>query len=359
MEEQAKIASQCATPLVDSHLDLAHNVTKSGRDLTLTAVEIRALENKASKQAMVSLPELERGGIAVAFATVDGGFPGDDDPASPEQAEANALRQIELYKRWQAEGRVRLIKSVADLDQHLELWWQDRRPGLVMLMEGADPIIQVADLPDWWRRGVRIIALAWADTKYGRGVGVGDKNSGQPGLTPDGQALLRSMAEIGFIWDVTHLAEEGVRQGLDMQFPRVCASHANARAITPTARHLSDVVIREIGKRDGVIGVVLYNGFLDPQWKEDKSRPVTLECARLHAEHIAGLIGWDHVGIGSDFDGGFGLEETPAEIDTAADLYRVGSVMPADARDGVLGGNWLRFLRRALPRPSWEFRVES
>jgi len=61
------------------------------------------------------------------------------------------------------------------------------------------------------------------------------------------------------------------------------------------------------------------------------------------------LAGWARVGIGSDLDGGLGLEESPAELDTVADIALIGEVVPEGARDGVLGGNWIRLLRRALP----------
>ena len=116
-------------PLVDSHLDLAENVTLFGRDLTLRAAEIRTLEKRTTRQATVSLPELERGGIAVAFATVTAGFLAEDvgedfEPRSaiyhtPEEAEAQALTQIGLYEGWEEQGRVRLLRSVNDLDHHL------------------------------------------------------------------------------------------------------------------------------------------------------------------------------------------------------------------------------------------------
>ena len=159
------------------------------------------------------------------------------------------------------------------------------------------------------------------------------------------------MAKLGFIWDISHLAEEGIWQGLDLQFPHVCASHANAQALTPTDRHLSDGVIRAVAGRDGVIGLVLYNGFLEPRWKQNNSISVTLkEHLQRHANYIAGLSGWNHVGIGSDLDGGFGLEESPLEIDTVADLYKVGSVVPAEVREAVLSTNWLNFLRSSLPQ---------
>ena len=77
------------------------------------------------------------------------------------------------------------------------------------------------------------------------------------GLTPEGFTLLEQMAELGFVWDISHLTEEGVWQGLDLHFPRVCASHATPRALIPTDRHLSDDVIRAVAERKGVIGLVL------------------------------------------------------------------------------------------------------
>jgi membrane dipeptidase len=336
-------------------------VTLFGLDLTLSIAERRATEKRTTGQATVSLPEMERGGIAVACATVTPGFliadVGEDfEPKSalyhtPEEAEAQALMQIALYESWEKQGRVRLLKSVRDLDDHLRLWQGDRKPGLVMLMEGADPIVQVADLPRWWQRGLRMIGLTYGDTQYGRGVAGGSATIRQGGLTREGFALLGQMAEMGFIWDISHLAEEGVWQGLDLQFPRVCASHANARAFIPTDRQLSDEVIRAIGERDGVIGLVLYNRFLEPGWKKDKSIPVTLNHhVAQHARHIADLAGWKTVGIGSDLDGGFGLEESPVEIESIADLYKIGSIVPAEVSEAVLSTNWLNFFRSSLPQ---------
>ena len=352
-----------APPIVDGHLDLAENVTLFGLDLTLSIEERRTLEKRTTAQATVSLPELERGGIAVIFATVTAGFLVEDvgqnfEPRSalyrtPEQAEAQALSQIDLYELWEKQSRVRLLKSVNDLEQHLQLWEADHKPGLVMLMEGADPIVQVHDLDRWWQRGLRMIGLTYGNTKYGTGVKGGKAEFRTDGLTEEGLALLDQMAEMGFIWDISHLTEKGIWQGLDRKFPHVFASHANAQALIPTDRHLSDDVIRAVAGRDGVIGLVLYNRFLEPRWKWDRPIAVTLEeHLRRQAEHIAGLCGWEHIGIGSDLDGGFGWEESPLEIDSIADLYKVGEVVPLEARQALLGGNWLCFLRASLPQTS-------
>lgn len=354
-------APQNDPPIVDGHLDLAENVTIFGRDLSKDVTERRVREARKNNQATVSLPDLQRGGVAVVFATVTPGFLVDDvgedfEPRagiyhSPGEAEAQAVSQIALYERWEAEGRVRLVKSVNDLEHHLKLWKEDRIPGLVMLMEGADPIVRVSDLPRWWRRGLRIISLTFGDTRYGHGVAGGSPTFKRGGLTEAGFALLDVMAEQGFAWDLSHLTEDGIREGLDRDFPRVCVSHANVRALTPTDRHLNDEVIRTVAARDGVIGLTLYNKFLEPQWNENPSVAVTLgDQFRRHAEHIAAVGGWRCVGIGSDLDGGFGLEESPQEIDTIADLSKTVAVIPEEAREMVLSTNWLGFLRRSLPR---------
>ena len=188
-----------SVPLVDGHLDLAENVTLFGRDLTQTVEAIRAVERRANGQATVSLPELERAGVAVVVATVTAGFLAADvgphfEPraaiySTPEAAEAQALAQIALYRRWESEGRIRLLMSASDLEHHLDLWRSDRLPGLVLLMEGADPIVQVSDLADWWERGLRIIGLTYGDTRYGAGVAGGSAESEAGGLTTDGMAL--------------------------------------------------------------------------------------------------------------------------------------------------------------------------
>lgn len=347
-------------PVVDGHLDLAENVTLFGRDLTLTLGSTHSEERRAARQATVSLPEMQRGGIAVAVATVTPGFKAEDVapgivPASAmyrssEEAESHALKQVALYERWERDGRVRLLRSSVDLDDHLKLWADDRITGLVLLMEGADPIVEVRDLPKWWARGLRMIGLTYGDTRYGRGVAGGSMTFRSGGLTPAGQELIREMAGMGLGWDVSHLTEEGVWQGLELRIPSVCASHANARALTPTDRHLSDAVLHAIGVAGGVVGLVLYNGFLDPNWRRGESTSVTVaDQVRKQAEHIANISGWRSVGIGSDLDGGFGREESPVEIETIADLDAVGLAAPDEWREALLGNNWLRFLRAMLP----------
>jgi membrane dipeptidase len=348
--------------LVDGHLDLAMNALVSRRDLELPLATLRARERRTSETAMVTFPELGRGGIALVFATLCVDKEEDATPdmrsrnlcyKTQEEAQSLALAQLELYEAWEARGLLRIVKSVNDLEHHLEVWPIDRVVGAVLLLEGADPIVNPRDLGAWWRRGLRLIGLTWSDSHYAAGVGVGSKEFRRGSLTAQGQELLERMAELGFIWDVSHLAEEALWQGFELSALKVCATHGNPRSLLPTDRHFSDETMRELAKRQGVIGLTLYNGFLEPAWTNHSQEPVTLACQfRRHAAYVADLVGWQHVAIGSDLDGGVGLEESPLELRSVADLCKVGDVLPETARAAVLGGNWLEFLWRSLPKHS-------
>ncbi len=334
--------------IVDGHLDLAVNVAVKRRDYTCDVSTIRSAERRSEAQATVSLPDLDRGGVGLVLATLfaepDGAGYSRRGYRTPAEAERQALDQLDLYRRWEDEERVRIIRTAGDLDAHQAVWPVDRRLGLVILMEGADPIVDVDDLDAWWDRGVRIVGPAWSGTRYSGGTGA------PGGLTPEGRSLVTAMRERGVVLDASHLADASFWDAAALGFHALIASHSNARALVPGDRQLSDEMIAAIGSEDGVIGIALFNAFLDARWREDRSVPVTFAGqVRAHAEHVALLAGWERVAIGSDLDGGLGLEETPAELDTVADLRLIGDVVPLEYREGVLGGNWVRLLRRALP----------
>ena len=116
-------------------------------------------------------------------------------------------------------------------------------------------------------------------------------------------------------------------------------------------------MIHALVKRDSVIGTVLYNKFLRSGWKRDVSAKseVTLNDVIRHMKHMWTIAGNTlHVGIGSDFDGGFGAESIPAELDTVSDLQKVGTTLRSEGLSeddvgSILGYNWVRFLRNSLP----------
>lgn len=347
-----------ATFLVDGHEDIASNALHGSRDVRLPIAHIRERERNARTEsivgsggdqtAMVALPEHRRGGVGLVFATIF------CMPSDPETMATQALAQLRYYQDLaRTEPNVRLITSQRELAT-LEHDWAaastpDERPvGMVLLMEGADGLRDPSELEEWYHEGLRIVGLSWRNTRYAGGTG-------NPGpLTEMGRDLLGEMARLGVIFDVSHLAEESFWQALDLFSGPTIASHANCRAFVPTDRQLSDDMIRALVARDAVIGVVLANRFLVESWTPEAG-PVGLEAVVRHIDHVRELAGnARHSALGSDFDGGFGVETTPVAFDTVGDLGRLGEALTAagytsDEVTGILGGNWLRFLRAALP----------
>jgi membrane dipeptidase len=163
------------------------------------------------------------------------------------------------------------------------------------------------------------------------------------------------MADLGFILDITHLSEEGALEAMERYEGVIVATHSNARALVPGERQLSDEQIRRLAERDGVIGTVLFNGFLKPDYvKNDPKESVTLDALVAQIDYICQLLGdANHVGLGSDLDGGFGREAVPAEVDTVADLRKIALALAERGYDeeaiaGIMGGNWVERLRVAF-----------
>jgi membrane dipeptidase len=356
--------------IVDAHEDIAYNALFGGRDFRASAADKRRTDPKDNENgrvgiATVGLPDMLRGNVGVVFSTLyaspaSSAFGGEDRKGgyrTAKEAEAQARAQLDYYRRVADEdGRVVMISTRSDLDAHLAAWQSPdpaaHRVGMVPLMEGADPILKPDDVKRWFDDGVRIIGLSWSQTRYAGGTRA-------PGpLTDDGRTLLKHMDEVGIVWDVSHLAEEAFWQGLDIFKGRIIASHSNCRAYVPTDRHLSDEMIRALIERDAVIGCVLYNRFLRADWTAEKGKQaVTLkDDVMRHIDHISQIAGnARHSGIGTDFDGGFGTEAIPAEMDTVADLTKLaGALTNAGYKQSdvelVMGGNWLRVLRETLPR---------
>jgi membrane dipeptidase len=331
--------------LVDAHLDLAYNAVCTGRDVTLPAVQ-QAVTN-VNEIPTVGLPDLRAGQVRLICATIFA-QPQTEKHAGytdADSARAAALEQLRWYQGQEAEGRMTFVRSSSELPSQPSKTTQHA----ILLMEGADPLRSPADLPEWFAAGMRILGLAWRGTRYAGGTGV-------PGpLTAEGVAIVPELDRLGIIHDASHLAEESFWQLLDLTGGPIMASHSNCRAIVPTDRQLSDDMIRALVKRGGVVGINFYDKFLLPPDQYQKRR-ATLADLVAHVQRICDLAGSaQHVGIGTDLDGGLGRDQIPREITTAADLPRVADGLAAanfddEAITGILGGNWLRFFRKHLAR---------
>lgn len=297
---------------------------------------------------------MSAGNIRVAFASIwaaacdnPTGLPVEPCYKTVEEAYEQGHKQLSYYEKLTARSQIKFVTSRKGLQ---EVTGPEYRLGLVLSMEGADPILSPENLHEWVSRGLRVIGLAHGRTRYSGGTG-------QPGpLTELGRKLLSAMEREQVILDTSHMAEASFFEALDAFHGPVIATHSNCRELIPTDRHLTDDMIRAIVERDGMIGVVLYNKFLSPDWEIGQVKEhVTLAHVVRQVKHLREVAGDSgHIGIGSDFDGGFGSESIPAELDTIADLPKVGVALTnaglsEHEAEGILGRNWIKFLTRALP----------
>jgi len=359
--------------IVDAHCDLAYNMLRFGRDYTLSASEIRKLEVGSqnvvdNEDATIGWPDYQHGQVAVIFSTLFAtpirfAHSKEEKQAYRDFDEAHKLywdQMLAYYRMTDSmPDKFQLVKSTSDLDRILQHWLTPDSDtghpvGMVMLMEGAEAIRQPSELEEWYEMGLRLIGPAWVGTRYCGGWK-------EPGpLTEDGRKLLRAMSDFKIILDLSHMDEQATVEALDIYDGPIVATHANCATLMPnsgTNRHLSDQVIEGIIEHDGVMGIVPFNTYLKAGWFVNKSprEEVSMQYLADHIDHICQLAGDSlHAGIGSDFDGGFGLQSIPYEMDTIADLQNLVSLLQergyteVDAAN-ILGGNWLARLKRDLP----------
>jgi membrane dipeptidase len=365
------MASQPFPLLFDAHLDLAWNAIDWNRDLELPVEQIRRREQdqqmttKARGENTVSFPELRRGRVGLFIATLlarlhrPGLMPAFQRYDSMVGAYAGAMGQLAYYRVLEERGVLRWIKDARSLMAHVRAWTEGdaaREPlGFILSMEGADPVLSPDQVQHWYDAGLRIIGPAhYGVSPYAHGTGT------EGGLFEQGPALLKEMARVGMILDVTHLSDQCFDEALDLYDGPVLASHHNCRSLVPDQRQLTDEQIKHLIGRGAVIGAALDTWMLVPGWVRGQTTPqetgVTLSTMVDHIDRVCQLAGnARHAALGTDLDGGFGREQSPLDLDTITDLQKVPDLLRARGYSetdvaGILYGNWVRFFREAWSR---------
>ncbi|MDI1324312.1 MAG: membrane dipeptidase [Algoriphagus sp.] len=351
---------------VDAHLDLSMNALEWNRDLTRPVSEINAREKGMTDKpdrgnATVSIPELRKGNIGLVVATQIGRYVAPENPLpgwhSPEQAWAQTQGQLAWYQAMVEKGEMSQIRNLEQLESHLALWENgtensSKPVGFILSLEGADSIVNLDYLEKAYDSGLRALGPA----HYGPGRYAFGTDSSAP-LNDQGKALVRKMDELGIILDATHLCDLAFWDALEIYQGPVWASHNNVRALVDHNRQFSDEMIKALTDRGAVIGGAFDAWMLSPGWVRGKSTPkernVTIDTVLDHMDHICQVAGnANHIGIGSDLDGAFGTEQSPADLETIADLQKIPDLLrkrgysEMDIKK-VMGENWLNFLKSA------------
>ena len=256
----------------------------------------------------------------------------------------------------------------------------------LMGLEGGYAIDErVENVKRYYDLGVRYMSPAWSVSTSWAGSS-GDEIGQTRGLTDFGRQVIREMNRLGMMVDVSHLSDKAFWDIVATSTKPVVATHSACRAITNVPRNLTDEMIVALAKTGGVVNVIFYPEHIEPGYSEKKKK-VDAEIALMvqrasdaepgdaahkklardrvraqeylkrlpsvsvsrvvdHIDHIVKLVGIDHVGIGSDFDG---VQVVPADLKSVADLPNLTKELlkrgysEADI-DKILGGNMLRVM---------------
>lgn len=350
--------------IFDAHLDLAMNGVDWNRDLRMDLEDIRVQEkvygltDLGRQTGTVSFPELKKAqvhvGVATLIARQELAINHPLGMTTPEACYAMCHAHLAYYRAMEKAGWVKMLRTKKELAGHVnDISIKPAKApfGFILSMECADAVLDPDNIHEWHANGLRAIGIThYGANRYGGGTRC------EVGLAADALPLLENIQKLGMALDMTHLSDKAFWQVADRFDGRVLASHQNARKFCDWQRQFSDEQLKYVIERDGVIGVAFDAIMLQPGWVRGVTKPqVTIERAVENIDHVCQLAGnCKHSGIGSDLDGGYGYEQTPADLQSIVDLQKIPELLdkrgykPADV-EAIMHGNWLRFFAQVLP----------
>jgi membrane dipeptidase len=346
--------------LLDEHVDLAQRLPDGHFD------SVRAREGGLSAQffSIWVEPQLFGGGGPTAMKRAD------DQIAA---VRALAERHPETWQFATTAADIRRIAS-------------EKKLAALTGLEGGYAIDEkIENIERYYKLGVRYMSPAWTESLSWAGSS-GDEAGKTRGLNDFGRAVIREMNRLGMMVDVSHVSDKAFWDIVNTSSKPVIATHSGCRAIANVPRNLTDEMIQAIAKTGGVVNVIFYPEHLEPGWSEKKKKvdaeiasevqrasatepgdvahkklardrvrreefskrlpPVMVSRLVDHIDHIVKLVGVDHVGIGSDFDG---VQSTLSDLKDISQLPNLTRELlrrgysEADV-DKILGGNMLRVM---------------
>ena len=288
-----------------------------------------------SELGHVDIPRLREGGVDCQVFAVSS-----ERDRTPPYALRTALDMIDTFYS-ECERNRDTFQPVTSFDEIMEAV-RNGKVAAMLSIEGADVIEgRLSVLRTFHRLGVRMVGLVHS-LRNPLADGVADARTGG-GLSALGVQVVEELDRLGVVIDVSHISDPGFWDIMDVSKGPVVASHSNSRSVCPHPRNMTDEMIRTLAERGGVMGMNFAPSFVHP-------REPSVETLVDHIDHIVGLVGPDHVGLGSDFDGipstPRGLEDAARMPNITAELIRRGH-SEEDVRK-ILGGNHLRLFRKVL-----------
>lgn len=290
--------------VLDSHCDTPSQILRL-RDLSLD-----------NEYAHVDFPKLRRGGVDGAFFALYVPAEYDSDP------EAGFSYAMKLFEG--VEECVRSNSHLAAFARSASEAYANKDKGLFSVflgLENASPIGESLERIRYFHdKGIRYMTLCHSGHNQ-----ICDSCAPEEGrwggLSPFGKEVVAEMNRLGMPVDVSHVSDETFYDVLEYSDRPVVATHSCCRALAGHPRNMTDDMIKALAASGGVIQINFYPLFLDGSFK-DIDDPVRPSYKRIvdHMEHVVNLVGIDHVGIGSDFDG---IEVTPEGLEDISMMPKV------------------------------------
>jgi len=289
-------------------------------------------------------PRLLEAGVSASLFMV-----GDDDLAVSLSLIEQVHREVERNPE-----KLMFVKTTSDISTA----HRTGRLGIMLILEGGECLNSSMDiLRLYYRLGVRSITLSHGQggtqhalqgtPSYFGYCTAADRDSFRRtmrGLTPFGRDVVREMNRLGMLVDLAHINDKAFFEAIELSTKPVVSTHGGVFALSPHSRCLTDEQLRAIARKNGLLGVAFYHKFIS-------RRGANLDKLIDEVAYVADLVGIEHVGIGSDFDG---LPEGVRPIIPSAD--RLPEFVEAMERrrfsesdiKKVLGGNFMRVLKETV-----------
>ncbi len=343
VEEKRALALHKKYIVVDTHNDTALDL--------VTAPPLFCMEGRPprkrrtlgerSESGQIDLPRIAEGGVdCLLFAMY----------VSPLYS-ARLRRLLQMLDAFHSEVEKNSDKiSLATTYQGIMEAVNSGKVAAIVSVEGGEPLEgDIGVLRMIYRLGVRSLTL----THFPRNeLGDGSETESGSRLTDFGASVVEEMNRLGMIVDVSHINEAGFWGVIEKTKSPVIASHSNCKALCSHHRNLTDEQIEALARKGGVMNLNFCGGFVKQGVGFDSPeslKKVSLEDWLDHLDHAVEIAGPDHVGIGSDFDGGCGfpgIDDITMMPNITRGLVKRG--YSDDDIEKILGGNNLRVFREVL-----------
>ncbi|NKB70732.1 MAG: membrane dipeptidase [Candidatus Latescibacteria bacterium] len=284
-----------------------------------------------SPPLQLNIPLMRQGGLDAAFFAVDNTLARNNHLLYATDALGFFSREVEEHA-----NAIRIARCAADITQAKAAG----QLAAILAVENSNALEQsIHVLWSLHQLGVRTITLTHSTRTW---AGDGCEVEGGGGLTTFGRQVVSHMNQWGLLVDISHLNDQGFWDVLEQTQKPVIASHSCCRALCSHPRNLTDEQLRALGQQGGVVGITFVPMFV-------KEQNPTFADLLDHIDHAVQLAGIDHVGLGSDFDGGGDLVTSAAEFPDFTTGLQERGYGEDDIRK-ILGLNHLRLLEETIGR---------